>query len=90
MQPEVDESAEGCRETMSELMTTLDKMSTQDGILSGVIDTVTRSMNRLTDISTSHHRSSLVLESGDSFVDYQTRMVSEAKEIARLSQEMVR
>uniref|UniRef100_A0A146KWR6 Talin-1 n=3 Tax=Lygus hesperus TaxID=30085 RepID=A0A146KWR6_LYGHE len=89
MQPEVDECAEGCRETMSELLYTLDKLSTQDGIVSGVIDTVTRAMNRLTDISTSHHRSSLVLESGDSFVDYQTRMVSAAKEIARISQEMV-
>lgn len=89
MQPEVDESAEGCRETMTELHYTLEKLSTQDGIVSGVVDTVTRAMNRLTDISTSHHRSSLVLESGDSYVDYQTRMVNAAKEIARLSQEIV-
>ena len=34
-------------------------------------------------------RSSLIIDSGDSYVDYQTRMVSSAKEIARVAQEMV-
>lgn len=52
-----------------------------------VVDTVNRAMSRLGDMSA---RSSLIIDSGDSYVDYQTRMVSSAKEIARVAQEMVR
>jgi talin len=67
----------------------LERITTHEGVVTGVVDNITRAMTRLSDLSTSHHRSSLVLETGDSYVDYQTRMVSEAKEIARISQEMV-
>ncbi|XP_014254779.1 talin-1 isoform X2 [Cimex lectularius] len=87
--PELDEISEGCKETMMELSDTLEKFATQEDLTSSVIDSITRAMSRLNDTTASHHRSSLVFESGDSYVDYQTRMVNEAKEIARIAQEMV-
>lgn len=42
-------------------------------------------MTRLSD-----HRASLIISDGDTYVDYQTRMVECAKEIAKISGEMVR
>lgn len=85
-QPEVDDCADGCRETLSELSHTLQVLSTQEGVVCSVVDAVNRAMSRLGDPTA---RSSLIIDSGDSYVDYQTRMVSSAKEIARVAQEMV-
>lgn len=86
-QPEVDECADGCRETLSELSHSLQVLSTQEGVVCNVVDAVNRAMSRLGDPTNT--RSSLIIDSGDSYVDYQTRMVSSAKEIARVAQEMV-
>ncbi|KAL1132788.1 hypothetical protein AAG570_010740 [Ranatra chinensis] len=88
LHPDLDDCAEGCRETLADLSNTLEKITTHEGVVSGVVDNINRAVTRLNDLSTSH-RSSLVLETGDSYVDYQTRMVREAKEIARIAQEMV-
>ena len=41
-------------------------------------------MTRLSD-----HRASLIISDSDSYVDYQTRMVEYAKDIAKLAGEMV-
>lgn len=37
----------------------------------------------------SDHRASLVISDGDTYVDYQTRMVECAKDIAKIAGEMV-
>lgn len=53
--------------------------------MNGLLESINRAMSRVSD-----RRSSLIVtSSSDSFVDYQTRMVYEAKEIARISNEMV-
>ena len=80
---DVDDSIESTKEALHELQNTLETISTSNGIVTGLIDTITRAMVRLEDYRMS------VSDSGESFVDYQTRMVEAAKEIARLAQEMV-
>ncbi|XP_043467434.1 talin-1 isoform X2 [Leptopilina heterotoma] len=79
---EVDETVESSKDALQELQNTLENISTSNGIVTGLIDTITRAMVRLED-----HRMSMI-DTVDSYVDYQTRMVEAAKEIARLAQEM--
>lgn len=80
---EVDETVESTKDALQELQNTLETISTSAGIVTGLIDTISRAMVRLED-----HRMSTI-DTVDSYVDYQTRMVEAAKEIARLAQEMV-
>lgn len=49
------------------------------------MDSITRAMTRVTD----NRSSTINVDHIDSFVDYQTRMVSRCKEIAQIAQEMV-
>lgn len=86
--PEIDESAESTRDALQDLAGTLEQLSTQAGIVTGLLDTITRAMTRVADNRTSVTTSTEITVT-DSFVDYQTRMVSCAKEIARVAQEMV-
>ncbi|XP_076242383.1 talin_middle and talin-RS domain-containing protein rhea isoform X2 [Calliopsis andreniformis] len=79
---EVDETVESMKDALQELQNTLETISTSNGIVTGLIDTISRAMVRLED-----HRMSTI-DTVDSYVDYQTRMVEAAKEIARLAQEM--
>ncbi|XP_046826022.1 talin-1 isoform X2 [Vespa velutina] len=79
---EVDETVESMKDALHELQNTLETISTSNGIVTGLIDTISRAMVRLED-----HRMSTI-DTVDSYVDYQTRMVEAAKEIARLAQEM--
>ena len=66
---------------------TLEHLATQAGVVTGILDSITRAMTRVTESS---HRLSAYSETGEfSFVDYQTRMVTAAKEVARIAQEMV-
>ncbi|XP_044738316.1 talin-1 isoform X2 [Chrysoperla carnea] len=82
---DIDEFSQSTRDGLRELLGTLEQLSTQSGIYTSVIDTITRAMSRLTD-----HRLSFVgnFNESDGYVDYQTRMVQNAKEIARLAQEV--
>lgn len=84
MHPEVDEFANSMRDALRDLTTNLETISTQSGIVSGVVDNLTRAMTRLSD-----HRASLIISDGDTYVDYQTRMVECAKDIAKIAGEMV-
>ncbi|XP_076285547.1 talin_middle and talin-RS domain-containing protein rhea isoform X2 [Lasioglossum baleicum] len=79
---EVDETVESMKDALHELQNTLETISTSNGIVTGLIDTISRAMVRLED-----HRISTI-DTVDSYVDYQTRMVEAAKEIAQLAQEM--
>nr|CAH7755545.1 unnamed protein product [Callosobruchus chinensis] len=82
--PDIDECAVSTRETLQDLVQTLEAISTQSGIVSGVVDNLTRSMTRLSD-----NRASLVIsDSSEGFVDYQTRMVDCCKQIARIAGEI--
>ena len=81
---EVDDTVESTKEALQELQNTLENISTSNGIVTGLMDTISRAMVRLED------RRMSTIDNVDSYVDYQTRMVDAAKEIARLAQEMVR
>ncbi|XP_072378613.1 talin-1 isoform X3 [Diabrotica undecimpunctata] len=82
--PDIDECANSIRDNLQDLVTSLEAISTQSGIVSGVVDNLTRAMTRLSD-----SRASLILSDGDiGFVDYQTRMVDCAKSIAKIAGEI--
>lgn len=80
----LDDAVENTREIILELNATVEKLSTESGIVSGLMEQIYRSISRITDKRQSILSSSL----SSSFVDYQTRMVQSAKEIARLANEM--
>uniref|UniRef100_A0A1B6BY27 FERM domain-containing protein n=1 Tax=Clastoptera arizonana TaxID=38151 RepID=A0A1B6BY27_9HEMI len=86
---DVDECVTGTREVISDLSSTLAQISTQAGVVTGLVDTISRAISRVPDPNMPLQRRSYIADSTDSFVDYQTRMVTSAKEIARISQEMV-
>ncbi|KAH1007343.1 hypothetical protein HUJ04_004589 [Dendroctonus ponderosae] len=80
---DIDETADLTRIAVQELLQSLEIISTQSGIVSGVMENLTRAMTRLAD-----HRASLIISDSDNYVDYQTRMVECAKDIAKISGEM--
>ncbi|KAL3286614.1 hypothetical protein HHI36_001113 [Cryptolaemus montrouzieri] len=81
--PDIDEFANCSKEALQELVASLEAISTQSGIVSGVVDNLTRAMTRLSD-----NRASLIISDTDNYVDYQTRMVECAKDIAKTASEM--
>jgi talin len=85
--PDIDESVDATRDALHDVGKTLEHLATQAGVVTGILDSITRAMTRITESS---HRLSAYSETGElSFVDYQTRMVTAAKEVARIAQEMV-
>lgn len=80
----LDDAVDNTREIIQELNTTVEKLSTESGIVSGLMEQIYRAMSRITD----KRQSIFNATSSASFVDYQTRMVQSAKEIARLANEM--
>lgn len=72
------------REALTDLQATVEKLSTENGVVTGLMEQISRSITKLTD----KRQSLLGVNMNDSYVDYQTRMVQSAKEIARLSNEM--
>ncbi|XP_068221988.1 talin-2 isoform X2 [Palaemon carinicauda] len=81
--PDVDDAADTMKETLQELLATVETIATEAGVVSGLVESITTAMHRIEDLSGGPP------DDGDSFVDYQTRMVAAAKEIARLAQDMV-
>ncbi|XP_025831317.1 talin-2 isoform X1 [Agrilus planipennis] len=81
--PDIDEYAVSLSDALQELSSNLQHMSTQSGIFTGIIDNLTRAVTRLSD-----QRASLIMGSEDSYVNYQTRMVENAKRVAKISGEM--
>ncbi|XP_055385289.1 talin-2 isoform X2 [Condylostylus longicornis] len=82
--PMLDDSIQNTREAIQELNQTAEKLSTESGVVTGLMEQISRIVSRLTD----KRQSLLSANATDSFVDYQTRMVQTAKEIARVANEM--
>ncbi|XP_052742695.1 talin-1 isoform X2 [Bicyclus anynana] len=82
---ELDAQAALARGALGELGAFARELSTQRGAVGPLLDSVARAVARLTE-----HRMSLIgsYDETDSFVDYQTRMVGAAKDIARLATDM--
>lgn len=85
---DLDESAEAMKEALRDLLSTVETVATEAGVVSGLVDSITAAMNQM---ETSAQTGAAAADDPNtgSFVDYQTRMVQATKEIARLSQEMV-
>ncbi|KAL7051692.1 hypothetical protein ACKWTF_004575 [Chironomus riparius] len=81
---ELDECVESTREAIIELNATVERLSTENGVVTGLIEQISRSISRITDKRQSFLGTSL----NDTYVDYQTRMVQSAKEIARHANEI--
>ncbi|XP_050359192.1 talin-1 isoform X1 [Nymphalis io] len=82
---ELDAQGGLARAALGELAAHVRELSTQRGAVGPLLDAVARAVARLTE-----HRMSLIgsYDETDSFVDYQTRMVGAAKDIARLATDM--
>ncbi|XP_065168829.1 talin-2-like isoform X5 [Atheta coriaria] len=84
LHPEVDEAVNIVKECLSELGSNVETLSMQSGIVQGVVETIFKSMSKLTD-----NRASLILTDGDtSYADFHTRMVQCARDIAKISGDM--
>lgn len=81
----LDDVVDKTRVIIHELNTAVETISTESGIVSGLMEQIYRSMARFTD-----KRQSNIFNptSNKSFVEHQTSMVQTAKEIARLANEM--
>lgn len=84
LHPRLDDGVENIREAVLELNATVEKLSTESGVVTGLIEQISRSISRITD----KRQSLLGVSMNESFVDYQTRMVQNAKAIATLANEM--
>ncbi|KAG1695569.1 Talin-1 [Nymphon striatum] len=78
---DIDESSEAMKEAVQDLLRTLENAATEAGVVTGLVDQITKSIAMVDE----RH----IGVSEGSFVDYQTRMVNSAKELARISQDMV-
>ncbi|GFT39672.1 talin-2 [Nephila pilipes] len=79
---ELDESADGMKDALHDLLQTLEAAATEAGVVTGLVDTINKSI-----VKVDEHTGNDVSES--SFVDYQTRMVTNSKEIAKIAQDMI-
>ncbi|GIY58861.1 talin-2 [Caerostris extrusa] len=79
---ELDESADGMKDALHDLLQTLESAATEAGVVTGLVDTINKSI-----VKVDEHQGNNVSES--SFVDFQTRMVNNSKEIARIAQDMI-
>ena len=84
---EIDDSSEGLKDALHDLLHTLESAATEAGQVTGIIESITKSITRIDERQYSY---SSTTSSGGTYVDYQTRMVNSAKEIARVSQDMVK
>ncbi|CAG2163728.1 unnamed protein product [Oppiella nova] len=85
---EIDESSESMKEALQDLLHTLESAATEAGQVTGIIESITKSITKIDERHYSYSTTS-TLPSGSTYVDYQTRMVNCAKEIARIAQDMV-
>ncbi|MCL4118749.1 UNVERIFIED_CONTAM: hypothetical protein GTU68_045364, partial [Idotea baltica] len=81
--PEIEDSAETMKETILELLSTGESIATEAGVVSGLVESITSSINRCSETG------EFSVAENESFVKYQSQMVDSAKEIIRLAQEMV-
>ncbi|CAN7981389.1 unnamed protein product, partial [Ixodes pacificus] len=86
---DVDDAAEGARDALQELLRTLEALATEAGVVTGLVESVSKAMYRLEERTVVTLLGSSPQPQELSYVDYQTRMVRSAKEVARVAQDMV-
>ncbi|GAB6032133.1 hypothetical protein CHUAL_010792 [Chamberlinius hualienensis] len=78
---EIDDATEATADALKDLLHTLETVATEAGVVTGLVESIHKSISKVDE----RHVTSIDI----SFVDYQTRMVNAAKEIARVAQDMV-
>ncbi|XP_077996572.1 talin-1-like isoform X2 [Glandiceps talaboti] len=78
----IDEAADGMKEALDDLNKTLEESASEFGIITGMVDNITRSLSRVDDRPGDD-------EELDGFVDYQTKMVKISRAIVITTQDMV-
>jgi talin len=86
---EIDDSSDAMKEALQDLLHTLESAATEAGQVTGVIESITKSITRIDERQYSYSSTSTFTTGASTYVDYQTRMVNCAKEIARIAQDMV-
>ncbi|XP_022084655.1 talin-1-like isoform X7 [Acanthaster planci] len=77
----IDEAAQGMKEAVDDLNTMLEEAASEFGIVSGMVDTISKAILKTDDTLPEN-------EAGE-FVDYQTSMVKSCKAIIKTSHDMV-
>lgn len=78
---EIDDATDATADALRDLLHTLETVATEAGVVTGLVESIHKSIAKVDE----RHVTSIDV----SFVDYQTRMVNAAKEIARIAQDMV-
>ena len=87
---EIDDSSDAMKEALQDLLHTLESAATEAGQVTGIIESITKSITKIDERhSYSFSTTSTLPSNASTYVDYQTRMVNCAKEIARIAQDMV-
>lgn len=84
LHPDIDEAVDCLKDASQDLLSSIERQAASAGLVSGVVETINSAMVH------SNGESSSVDLTGCSFVDFQSKMVSNAKEISKVSLEMVR
>ncbi|XP_064596457.1 talin-1-like [Liolophura sinensis] len=77
----IEEAADSMREVLQDLLKTLEEAASQAGLVTSMLDSITKSITRTDE--------TIMVSESASYVDYQTNMVKIAKQIARTAQDMV-
>ena len=81
---DIDESTEAMTSSIQELLSSVEKLAPNVGVVSKLVNCITEAIFTVDD-----YRSVGITHPADSFVDLQSRMMSSTKEIARTAQEIV-
>merc|ERR1719411_861017 len=82
---DIDESAEAMHTSISELLSSIEKLAPNMGVVSRIVNCITEAIFTVDDYRPGSRQGT----DGDSFVTFQTSMMSSTKEIARTAQEIV-
>ncbi|CAH1788698.1 unnamed protein product [Owenia fusiformis] len=77
----IDEAADSMKDVLGDLLETIDTAASAAGIVSTMIDQISKSISK--------SATRIVVPEGAGYVDYQTSMVTQAQQIARISADMV-
>lgn len=87
---EINNASESLTKSLAELINNLENAATSDGQVNILIDSINSNVRRLEEHFNYSNGTVIPVDAVDkNFVDYQTRMMNTAKELARIAQEIV-
>ena len=88
---EIDENSSDLRDAIKDLLHLLELAASADGHVNSIVESITKSISRIDEHQYGYTNGggSGMSPDGLDYVDYQTRMVNQTKEIAKIAQDMV-